>query len=196
MRTVKIIVSVMLVTALAATMFLYCQYTLSEQRAGANSPVCHISKQGRKFIVEEFGWCEDLPTLIKAIEKYEIENFTYDKSYTMPLIQDFNFDSFLKEKTGVCWELAAFARCVIQQISETKNWNIANYIADVRLNHNFNRTHSYNYVIDFGNHTIYTFDMTPAVAHNKPWFYSFAGDSLDDIYDYAAKLNDDLYRVN
>ena len=56
MRTVKIIVSVMLVIALAATMFLYCQYTLSEQRAGGNSPVCHISKQGRKFIVEEFGY--------------------------------------------------------------------------------------------------------------------------------------------
>ena len=112
----------------------------------------------------------------------------------MPLIQDFDFDEFLEAKKGVCWELSAFAKCVIHEISLAKNWNVSNYIVDVRLNHEFDRTHSYNYVIDDG--TIYTFDMTVAVGQHKSWIHSFQGNSLDDIYRYAGKLKDDVYRVH
>ena len=194
MRTIKMIMSVLIVIVIAATIVLCGQYTLSEQRGGGTSPVCHISKEARQFIIEEFGWCDDVPTLIDAIEEYEVENFSYDKSYAMPLIQDFDFDEFLEAKKGVCWELSAFAKCVIHEISLAKKWNVSNYIVDVRLNHEFDRTHSYNYVIDDG--TIYTFDMTVAVGQHKSWIHSFQGNSLDDIYRYAGKLKDDVYRVH
>lgn len=194
MRTIKNIVSVLIIIIIAVTTIAFGMYTLSEQRTGGISPVCQISNQGRQFIINEFGHCEDVPELICAIEKYEIENFSYDKSYPIQIVQDFNFDEFLKEKKGVCWELSAFAKCVIGEISSIKNWDISNYIVDVRINHNFFKNHSYNYVICDG--TIYAFDITCAVAQNQSWSFSFNGNSLSDIYNFAEKLNEDIYRIN
>lgn len=193
MRITKIILVVVLTIALSLTTVAYGQYTLSEQQKGGRTPAHHISKQGRQFVINEFGECKDLPELINAIGKYEMEHFSYDYDYIMPIIQDFDFDTLVKEEKGVCWEFAAFAKTVIGEICAIKGWEMSNYIVDVRLKKDFSKTHSYNYVID--NNTIHVFDMTCAVVENRIWYETFTGNSVADIYDYADRLQESAYRV-
>ena len=193
MRIMKTVLSVLIIVAVSLTMVAYGQYTLFEKRRGGMSPVHHISEQGRQFIIDEFGGYQDLPTLIDAIEKYEMAHFSYDYDYGMPLVQDFNFDEFLEKKTGVCWELAAFAKIVVSEVSALHGWGVSSYIVDVRLEDDFTTAHSYNYVI--ADNTIYVFDLTNTVVHGTPWHRQFDGDSLDDVYEYADEMNEKIYRV-
>ncbi len=194
MRILRTTLIVLTIIATSLTTVVYGQYTLSDQRNGGISPVHHISEKGRQFIIDEFGDCRDLAALIDAIEKYEMAHFSYDYDYAMPLVQSFDFDTFLKVKKGVCWELAAFAKIVITEISTLNGWRVSNYIIDMRPKNNFAKTHSYNYVI--ADDIIYTFDLTSAVAHRNPWRRQFVGNSLEDIYNYAERMNEDVYRVH
>ena len=194
MRILKTTLIVLTIITTSLTTVVYGQYTLSEQQSGGISPVHHITEQGRQFIIDEFGDCQDIVSLIDAIEKYEMAHFSYDYDYSMPLVQSFDFDTFLEAKKGVCWELAAFAKVVITEISNLHGWHVSSYIVDMRPKNNFTKTHSYNYVIT--DDIIYTFDLTCAVARGKTWRRQFAGDGLEDIYNYAEQMNESIYRVH
>lgn len=189
----KRIAMLFLVIALAVNLFVFGFYMFRQKRTGGTSPMYHISEEGRAFIVDTFGKYNTMEDLIRAIEIYEWKNFTYDKGYRMGIVQGFQFDAFLEKETGVCWELAAFAKCVIGEISKLKGWDIANYIVDIRYKEDFFKTHSYNYVItDDG---IYVFDLTTAVTKGKSILHRIEGDSLDDIYAYSRSLDERPYRV-
>lgn len=193
MQKVKTITIVLLIVAIFLTTIGYAQYAVSAQMSGGASSAHHISEKGRRFVIEEFGHCETISDLIAEIGEYEKTHFTYDENYPERIIQDFNFDEFVAKETGVCWEMAAFADCVVREICIYKNWDARSYIVDVRINGNFWLTHSYNYVIE--GDTIYAFDMTEAVVRQKTWICSFSGTNLSDIYNFAEQMNETVYRV-
>lgn len=195
MKVLKIVLSTILIVAMVVTLALCCQQTLSAQKDGSIAPACRITNQSKQFVIETFGHYETVPDLLQAIENYAAENFQYNHKYQMPLIQDFDFDAFIEAKTGVCWEFAAFAECCVVLWSQEKDIPLRSYIVDMRPKSNFSATHSYNYVIE-GN-TIYAFDLTPVTGKRPAWgIHSFTGDSLDDIYAYASRMGEDIYRVN
>jgi len=193
MQKCKRIVMILLIVAMAGNILFFGFYMFREKRTGGTSPMYHISEEGREFIVQTFGHYNTMEELIRAIEIYEWKNFTYDEGYRMGIVQGFRFDTFLEQESGVCWELAAFGKCVIGEISKLKDWDVANYILDIRYQDDFFKTHSYNYVImDDG---IYVFDLTTAVTKGKSVLHRIEGDSLDDIYAYAKSLGERPYRV-
>lgn len=193
MGKLKLAIMILLVIAIAGTLFLFGYHMVSQQRAGGLTPMCHISQEGRAFIAEEFGHCQTLEELLQAVEAYEMAHFTYDYNYKMPLVQDFDFDSFLEAQTGVCWELAAFAKCVIAEVCSMKNWEVANYVVDIRFKNAFFKTHSYNYVI--AEDGIYVFDPTTTVNQQESWLHRIEGDSLKQVYAYADSMGEIIYRV-
>ena len=195
MKVLKISLSTILIIAMVVTLALYCQQTLSAQKDGSIAPACRITSQSKQFVIETFGHYETVPDLLQAIENYAAENFQYNRNHRMPLIQDFDFDSFIEVKTGVCWDFAAFAECCVVLWSQEKNISVKSYIVDMRPKTNFSATHSYNYVI--AEDKIYTFDLTPVTCQRPAWgIHPFTGDSLDDIYAYASRMGENIYRVN
>lgn len=193
MGKLKRAVMILLIIAMAATLALFGYYMVSQKKAGGITPMYHISPEGRAFIAEEFGHCQSLAELLETVEAYEMQHFTYDHNYRMPVVQNFDFDTFLKAETGVCWELAAFAKCVIGEICAMKDWQVANYVVDIRFKDDFFKTHSYNYVI--AEDGIYVFDPTSTVNNQKSWLHRIDGDSLDEVYAYADSLGETVYRV-
>ena len=195
MKVLKIVLSTILIIAMVVTLALCCQQTLSAQNGGGIAPACRITNQSKQFVIETFGHYETVPDLLQAIENYAAENFRYDHKYRMPLIQDFDFDAFIEAKTGVCWEFAAFAECCVVLWSQEKDISLRSYIVDMRPRNRFTVTHSYNYVIE--GDTIYAFDLTPVADQRPAWgIHSFTGDGLEDIYDYASHMGENIYRVN
>lgn len=195
MKVLKIVLVTILIVAMVVTLALCCQQTLSAQKDGSIAPACRITNKSKQFVIETFGHYENVPDLLQAIENYAAENFQYDRNHRMPLIQDFDFDSFIEAKTGVCWDFAAFAECCVVLWSQEKNISVKSYIVDMRPKTNFSATHSYNYVI--AEDKIYTFDLTPVTCQRPAWgIHPFTGDSLDDIYAYASRMGENIYRVN
>ena len=195
MKVLKIVLSTILIVAMVVALALCCQQTLSAQKDGSIAPACRITNQSKQFVIETFGHYGTVLDLLQAIENYAAENFQYDRNHRMPLIQDFDFDSFIKVKTGVCWDFAAFAECCVVLWSQEKNISVKSYIVDMRPKTNFSATHSYNYVV--AEDKIYTFDLTPVTCQRPAWgIHSFNGDGLDDIYAYASNMGEDIYRVN
>lgn len=195
MKVLKISLSTILIIAMVVTLALCCQQTLSAQKDGSIAPACRITSQSKQFVIETFGHYESVLDLLQAVENYAAENFQYDHKYQMPLIQDFDFDAFLETKTGVCWEFAAFAECCVVLWSQEKDIPLRSYIVDMRPRNRFSITHSYNYVIE--GDTIYAFDLTPVADQRPAWgIHSFTGDGLEDIYGYASRMGENIYRVN
>ena len=110
MRILRTILYVLLVIAISVTSVVFIFYTMSQKYIGGITAPHHISEQGRQFVIDEFGDCSDLPTLIEAIRIYETENFTYDYDQPTAHIQSFDFDTFLKEKRAYAGNFPALPK--------------------------------------------------------------------------------------
>ena len=161
-----------------------------------------MSTSSKQWVIDNFDEYETFDDLLyNGMTPFVLNNFVYDSkhNYRFPL-QSFNFELFQNVKWhGVCFQFAQWAKSVVTELYGSE---VRCYIADVRINHNFSKTHSYNYFIvedSNGNRETYFVDFTGILSHyrrNEP--YGCCVKKIGDIpfKDYSEKvLNDEVYRV-
>ena len=108
--------------------------------------------------------------LYEGLIKFAIKNFVYDDNYNhyFLVVQRFNFNEFRQDDFhGVCYQFAQFAKSVVLELYGKE---VKSFVCDVRINRNFNKTHSYNYfiIVDAnGNKETYFVDLTSILSHYK-----------------------------
>ena len=162
-----------------------------------------MTSDDKKWVHETFDDYETFDELLyDGMIPFATNNFVYDDDYNhhFLVIQRFNFNQFRQDDFhGVCYQFAQWAKSVV---TELYGGEVRRYIADVRINHNFSKTHSYNYFIvedSNGNRETYFVDFTGILSHyrrNEP--YGCCVKKIGDMpfKDYSEKvLNDEVYRV-
>ena len=196
----RAIVIVMVFTLIAGLLINRATEAESGSFTALSSPMTSTDK---KWVHETFDDYETFDELLyDGMIPFATNNFVYDDDYNhhFLVIQQFNFNQFRQDEFhGVCYQFAQWAKSVVTELYGSE---VRCYIADVRINHNFSKTHSYNYFIvedSNGNRETYFVDFTGILSHyrrNEP--YGRCVKKIGDMpfKDYSEKvLNDEVYRV-
>ncbi len=196
----RAIVIVMVVALIAGLLINRATEAESGSFTALSSP---MNSTDKKWVHETFDDYETFDELLyDGMIPFATNNFVYDDDYNhhFLVIQRFNFNQFRQDDFhGVCYQFAQWAKSVVTELCGSE---VRCYIADVRINHNFSKTHSYNYFIvedSNGNRETYFVDFTAILSHyrrNEP--YGCCVKKIGDMpfKDYSEKvLNDDVYRV-
>ena len=196
----RAIVIVMVIALIAGLLINRATEAESGSFTALSSP---MSSADKKWVHETFDGYETIEELLyDGMIPFVTSNFVYDSDYNRHflVIQQFNFNQFRQDDFhGVCYQFAQWAKSVVTELYSSE---VRCYIADVRLNRNYYKTHSYNYFIvedSNGNRETYFVDFTGILSHyrrNEP--YGCCVKKIGDMpfEDYSEKvLNDEVYRV-
>jgi len=176
----------------------------TEDNSGYYSSVTSpMTASDKQWVHDTFGGYETFEEfLYEGLIKFAIKNFVYDDNYNhyFLVVQRFNFNEFRQDDFhGVCYQFAQFAKSVVLELYGKE---VKSFVCDVRLNRNFNKTHSYNYFIiedADGNKETYFVDLTSVLSHYKKNIpYGCCAKKIGDVsFEYYSEkvLNDDVYRI-
>ena len=118
----------------------------TEDNSGYYSSVTSpMTASDKQWVHDAFGGYETFEEfLYEGLIKFAIKNFVYDDNYNhyFLVVQRFNFNEFRQDDFhGVCYQFAQFAKSVVLELYGKE---VKSFVCDVRINRNFNKTHSYN----------------------------------------------------
>ena len=85
-----------------------------QNAAGGFSAASPLSDRAWDWFAEQFGDCSSLPQLLHTVNRFAIENFTYEEQKYF-LVQTFYPDAFLfgEPFVGMCYEFACFTKSAV-----------------------------------------------------------------------------------
>ena len=121
-----------LTLAVLCMAIIFCTITSVQAVSGQNarggfSSAAPLSRKAWDWFAEQFGSCTSLPQLLHTVNRFAIENFTYEEQKYF-LVQTFYPDVFLFQEpyVGMCYEFACFVKSAVLV------WAAEQEVADVR----------------------------------------------------------------
>jgi len=164
-------------------------------RAGGYSTVTHLTSRSRQWIMDRFGHCQTVEELLTEVDLFVCKECTY-RDQKVILHQSFDFDRFVfrRELHGLCFDFAAFVKCVVLVWAEETNAPpLQVYLYDVRTKKG---NHSYNFVVT--ENTTYFLDTTVDQARYQKGKEILGAEDLGNrtIREYCASYDEVIKMIH
>jgi len=146
-RTVQFV----LILAVALTAGVAGEENRQANNAGGYSDVCGvITPETEKWVLEQFGHCQDMKQLLWSLDFFACENFVYTTDslrLSQRIMQHFDMQSFIQSGfRGVCFDFSCFCKNVTLIWSEARGEQVQVFVCEVRRD--LRSGHAYNYFRD------------------------------------------------
>lgn len=146
MRIFKNIMTVIVCCAILVSIGSAWYSTKSQNNSGGHSGIYTLTQEDKEWVIDKFGDCPDVETLLIRVRDYAVENFKYDHNYS-EYFQNFQFRKFITTNLGVCFHYASFLKVVFLEWAEFTNTDLQVYVVDIYYKGNFwGVRHSYSVV--------------------------------------------------
>lgn len=134
-KIISIILSVLLVVVICMSF----ATTYNQNRTGTvSAATCNISAENKEYILNRYGDCKTAEELIIRLNNEICTEYTYHRPFI--IFQSFDFDNFVKEKKGLCFDYSCYLKIVFNTIFP----EMKVFVCDVRVN--LLNYHSYNFI--------------------------------------------------